>query len=208
MPVSRARKAAAPTQAIPLYKVIEEEHRALHEHDAHFEDPLRDVASLLRFDPDQIIDAPDIARKLNEVLLGPRVSRAPHPRDPVCAYLMHPTHRPRPADKANDDRPPEPNTANTLRDALSHFLKAHCVQGSEEGIRFRLVLADRLNEVIYKERPADQDAFRGLTLNPYAEGLRERRHEFGPHDEHLRELNRLLIEAAFPSQLQRLRDRR
>src|SRR5262245_45934171 len=201
------RRRASPTQAIPLYQVIEEEHRALHENDPDFKDPLRDVASLLRFDPDQIIDAPDVARKLNEVLLGPRASRPPHPRDPVCAYLMHPPHRAKSPDGHKDEQPTR-STAAALRNALSEFLETHCVQGSEEGMRFRLALADRLNDLIYNERPADHESFHGLPLNPYAEDLNDRRHAFGPRDMHLYELNRLLIEAAFPSQLQRLRDRR
>jgi len=201
------RRRASPTQAIPLYQVIEEEHRALHENDPDFKDPLRDVASLLRFDPDQIIDAPDIARKLNEVMLGPRASRPPHPRDPVCAYLMHPPHRAKSPDDQDDDQRTR-STAAALRNALSEFLQTHCVQGSEEGMRFRLALADRLNDLIYNERPGDHESFHGLPLNPYAEGLMERRQTFGPRDAHLYELNRLLIEAAFPTQLQRLRDRR
>lgn len=178
----RTKPAMAPSQ--PLYEVLEEEFHQLHG-DSKVELPRLD------FDERQLVDLPDLARRLCFAAVRAETLVRPRPSDEVSKYIV----------RFN----PDPKDQSEFAALLTHYMRH---PGRQDDVAHDVAarIVARLNQLVASScRLQEQPCFARLDVNAYVEDLR-RREKLSDDEQQL--LNRLLLEAAYPSQLAQLRDRR
>ena len=180
---------------MPFYRVLEDEFDKLHANDQRETGAVRTarVRSWL-FTPAQILDPRDLARRLDAVRT---ITDATNSEDVATTVL------------GDDAR---------LAQTLNAYLEAGRPLNDPTAIDFKNALSARLNELLTKRDLREARTVKALALSPYATALRDNKiDEMGGVVSSARtstdiaadktnEANRLFLEAAFPTQLQRIRD--
>jgi hypothetical protein len=205
---SRLPDVDAAVGVLPVDAVLADEHDLVHGDDVR----LRLDGISLRFDAGQVIDSGGLAHALldawellsqrrTSLLDGVKVlpttlsTAADTPFDLVCMYVI--------------GEPPEPISAE-LRDALKASYNARQAPEGAAGAQLRVAeadrvlastIVDRLN-VLLERRLADEPCFRPLIEDGCVAAVGEESPQTDAY------ISRLLLEAAFPTQLAKIRDRR
>ncbi|MEP6781747.1 MAG: patatin-like phospholipase family protein, partial [Gemmatimonadaceae bacterium] len=169
---------------MPFYRVLDEEYNKLHPDEQSDGRSAQNVDSIdWMFDADQILDPHDLARRFKtaSTVEGRRNS------EDVAVTVLH-------KDKG------------AFAIALSAYSRADGIVDESKLDDFKKALSELLNEMLEVAKFREQRCVKTLPLSPYAAKLRDGEVKVGPQN--LLESNRLFLEAAFPTQLMRTRDRR
>jgi hypothetical protein len=172
-------------ESMPFYRVLEEEYRALHPEDAASDGADADTLRW-NFSSNQILDAQDLARRLNEPLLNVRDARLSALDGEDMAVLV----------LGNDAG---------LTAALKSYIDANRPYAGPTTEAFKAALVERLNAMLQDANLRTTTVVQALPLNAYVTELRNQKQPLGRQ---MSEANRLFLESAFPTQLQRMRDLR
>ena len=181
---------------MPFYRVLEEEYQKLHQKDDGTpEDALAEIT--WAFSEWQILDARDLARRLFEARAliasnnAKRAAAASSDADELT-------------DLSENIAATVLATDQLLDAALSRYFNQDRSVNNDALRTFKQAFANRLNELLKQANLREERSVQALTLSPYATALRKSREVVS--EQKTREANRLFLEAAFPTQLMRIRD--
>ncbi|MEP6766825.1 MAG: patatin-like phospholipase family protein, partial [Gemmatimonadaceae bacterium] len=166
---------------MPFYRVLEEEFEKLHSVDKRDADatPIPYNVSW-DFSESQILDPRDLARRLNAA----RATASDENSEDVAATVL--------------------GTDEKLERALTQYSPVGKPIDDLKVDGFTSALADRLSALLLQPALRKARSIQALTLSPYATELRNS--DPGSESKAISEANRLFLEAAFPTQLERIRD--